>query len=238
FPLIEDGDFDIPSVFCTDIVGEQIAANTGEVFRLETQAKRIPATACNVVARKYPDALRKVVITAHIDACGNTPGALDDASGVVVELLLAEMLREYGGPTGIEVIAFNGEDYYSAGGQMDYVNRYGKDFDKIVVAINIDDVGYFRGKSAYSMYGCPNGIQQTTRSVLTIFNGIMAGVPWYQGDHMIFVQKEIPAIAFTSEHFSELMATITHTEKDTPDMVDCSKLTEVASAIHHLIGQY
>ena len=31
FPLIEDGDFDIPSVFCTDIVGKEIAVNTGKI---------------------------------------------------------------------------------------------------------------------------------------------------------------------------------------------------------------
>jgi aminopeptidase YwaD len=46
------------------------------------------------------------------------------------------------GNTGIEIMAFNGEDYYSVSGQMDYLRRYGEDFAGMVSAINVDDVGY------------------------------------------------------------------------------------------------
>ena len=38
-------------------------------------------------------------------------------------LLLAEMLQDYRGKLGIEIVAFNGEDYYSAGEQMDYLHQ-------------------------------------------------------------------------------------------------------------------
>jgi len=238
FPLIEDGDFDIPSAYCTDVVGEQIATMTGEVFRIATEARRIPSTACNVIARINPDAPKKVVVTAHIDGWGDTPGALDDASGIVVQLLLAEMLRDYHGPVGIELVDFNGEDYYSAPGQMDYLKRYGGDFDKITVVVNVDDVGYIKGKSAYSMYECPNGTQQRARTAFNGLEGMMEGEPWFQGDHMIFVQKGVPSIAVTSERMPELMATVTHTKRDTPDVVDCAKLVEVASAIRRLVGSF
>ncbi|MDY6866208.1 MAG: M28 family peptidase, partial [Halobacteriota archaeon] len=40
------------------------------------------------------------------DAYEDTPGALDNASGTVVLLLIAEMLQNYKGPLGIELIAF------------------------------------------------------------------------------------------------------------------------------------
>ena len=52
---------------------------------------------------------------------------------------------------------------------------------------------------------------------------------------MIFVQKGKPAIAMTSEKMPELMATITHTTKDTPDMVDCEKIVETANALRDFI---
>ncbi|MFA5317761.1 MAG: M28 family peptidase, partial [Dehalococcoidales bacterium] len=142
FPLIEDGDFDIPSVYCTDVTGEKILAKTGEVFRLVIEARRIPATACNVIAVKNQAAPRKIVLSAHIDAYWSTPGAVDNAAGVTVLLLLAEMLNDFKGELGIEILAFNGEDYYGASGQMDYLRRYGQDFSRIAVAINIDDAGY------------------------------------------------------------------------------------------------
>lgn len=235
FPLIEDGDFDIPSVYCTDVTGEKILAKAGEVFRLVIEARRIPATACNVIARKHQAAPQKIVVSAHIDAYWSTLGALDNASGTVVLLLLAEMLYDYKGNLGIEIVAFNGEDYYSVGGQMDYLRRYGEAFAGMVVAINVDDVGYKHGKTAYSLYDCPNKIKQKTHNIFGNYDGIIEGEPWYQGDHMIFVQNKKPAIAFTSEKVSELMATITHSPKDTPDIVDCGKLVEVANSLNELV---
>ena len=238
FPLIEDGDFDIPSVYCTDAVGKEILARSGEVFRLTIEARRIPAVACNVVARKNQAAPQKITVSAHIDAYWSTPGALDNASGTVVLLLLAEMLQDYKGKLGVEIVSFNGEDYYSAGGQMDYLRRYGQDLVKIVAAVNVDDVGYKQGKTAYSLYECPDEIQQKASNSFRNYDGFVAGEPWYQGDHMIFVQNGKPAIAFTSEKVSELMTTITHTPKDTPDIVDCKKLVEVAIALKDFIQAF
>jgi aminopeptidase YwaD len=238
FPLIEDGDFDIPSVFCSDVVEREILAKTGEEFQLSIEARRIPATACNVIARKNPASPQKIVISAHIDAYWSTPGASDNASGTVVLLLLAEMLRYYEGNLGIEIVAFNGEDYYSVGGQMDYLRRYGEGFAGIVAAINVDDVGYKQGKTAYSLYDCPDEIKQKALSIFSKYKGIIAGEPWYQGDHMIFVQNQKPSIAFTSEKVTELMATITHSPQDTPDIVDCGKLVELAHALHDLVTSF
>ncbi len=163
---------------------------------------------------------------------------MDNASGTVVLLLLAEMLRDYKGNPDIEIAAFNGEDYYSAGGQMDYLRRYGEDFAGMIAAINVDDAGYKQGKTAYSLYNCPDEIKQKAHDILGKHDGIVAGDPWYQGDHMIFVQNNKPAIAFTSEKVSELMATITHSPKDTPDMVDCGKLVELAQALHDLVTNF
>ncbi|MEI6633527.1 MAG: M28 family peptidase [Chlamydiota bacterium] len=238
YPLIEDGDFDIPSAYCREAVGAKIARLAGKTFRLTIDARRIPATAWNVVARKMPDAKEKIVVCAHIDAKEDTPGASDDAAGTVVLLLLAEMLEGYDGPTGIEIVALNGEDNYSAGGQMDYLRRYGKEIDGIAVAINVDDVGYVKGKSAYSLYECRDFIKRKADRAFGAHKGIMKGEQWYQGDHMIFVQRGRPAIAFTAEKMRELMAKITHTPADTPEIVDCRKLVEVAEAIADFIAEY
>ncbi len=238
FPLINDGDFDMPSVYCTDVIGEKIAAKTGEKFRLKVEAKRIPTTACNVIACKNPAAQKKITLCAHIDAVENSPGASDNASGVVVLLLLAEMLKDYTGQMGIEIVAFNGEDYYSVPGQMDYLHRYSDKFQQILVAINIDDVGYSKGKTAYSFYGCPTEIQQKAHAAFDTHTGILEGEQWYQGDHMIFAQNQKPTIAVTSDKVAELMATITHSPKDTVEIIDCGKLVELASALENLVKAF
>jgi aminopeptidase YwaD len=235
FPLIVDGDFSIPTAYCTDHVGEAIAAEKDAVFRLRMEAQRIPSTAANVIATKNPKGQRKITQTAHIDAYEDTPGASDNASGTVVLMLLAELLAGYDGPLAIEIAALNGEDHYSAAGQMDYLARYQKDLDRTVLAVNIDDVGFVEGRTAYSSINCADALRSEAYRVFSDFEGLVEGEPWYNGDHMIFVQKGIPALAFTAEHMPELMKTVTHTERDTPDLIDCAKLVELARALEALI---
>ena len=235
FPLIVDGDFDIPSVYCRDTVGDALMAMGGERFRLKVDAGRIPSRASNVVGRLNAHAPARVVLTAHIDAYEDSPGASDNASGVAVLLLCAEMLSDYRGEHGVEIVALNGEDHYSAAGQMDYLQRYGGEFPAILLAINIDDVGYKRGRASYSFYGCPPQLEQKAENVLQRFGGLVRGDPWYNGDHMIFVQSGGPAAAFTSECMPELMATVTHTAADTPDLIDPHKLVQIAKALSALV---
>ena len=235
FPLIVDGDFDLPSVYCKDTAGEEIAACQGEIRQLRIDGRRIPSSATNVIARKNRGATEKAVITAHIDAFEDSPGASDNASGTTVLLLLAEMLGDYGGELGIEIVALNGEDHYSVGGQMDYLNRYGDELSKIVLVVNVDDVGYQKGRSAYSFYGCSPQVQHIAEQSFQGCEGLVRGDEWYNGDHMIFVQSGVPAVAFTSDRISELMMTVTHTSLDTPDIVDSRKLVELAAALSRFV---
>lgn len=236
FPLIVDGDFDIPSVYCRDAVGKSLASlPVGANFHLKIDAKRIPSHATNVIASLNVGKAGKIVITAHIDAYEDTPGASDNASGVVVLLLVAEMLSDYRGERTVEMAAFNGEDHYSAGGQMDYLKRYGNAIPNIYLAINVDDVGYKHGRTAYSTYGCTPQIEGKAEAVFHQFEGMSQGEQWFSGDHMIFVQKLIPSIAFTSECMPELMRTVTHTSADTPDLIDCRKLVQVAESLNTLV---
>jgi aminopeptidase YwaD len=207
-------------------------------LRLEINARRVPSRATNVIATLNAEASRKIVLTAHIDAYENSPGASDNASGTVVLLLAAEMLSNYGGDYRVEFAALNGEDHYSAGGQMDYLGRYGDEFPSTALAVNIDDVGYKKGRSAYSFYVCPGHIERKAKGVFKGFAGLCEGEAWFNGDHMIFVQNQVPSIAFTAEHMPELMKTVTHTAEDTPDLIDCRNLVEVATCLNALVQSF
>lgn len=235
-PLIEDGDFDIPSVFCTDVDGGEIAMLAGQVFTAKCAARRIPATAWNVLARKNPGAAEKIVVCAHIDAKETTPGAVDNASGATVLLLLGELLEGYAGRLGVEILAVNGEDNYTAGGEMDYLRRYGGELKSVVAGINIDGAGFREGSTAYSFYECPAPLRKTATERFRGRPGLAEGRPWPQGDHMLFVLNGRPAIAFTSGGLPGLMSEITHTAGDVPGVVDCRKLVEVAKAIRDLVA--
>ena len=235
FPLIEDGDFNIPSVYMTEEEGNRLAALAGKVISLESRATRIPAKGYNVIARKGANMHQRVVLFAHIDARMGSPGAGDNASGVIVLLLLAELLANYRGNLGVEMVAVNGEDYYSNPGEQQYLATNAGRFDEIMLGINLDDVGYHRGRVAYSLYDCPDELADPIRQVLSAYGGIIEGQAWYQGDHGLFLMNKRPALAFTSELLTELMAGITHTPKDRPELVDAAKLVDIANALRDLL---
>jgi aminopeptidase YwaD len=69
------------------------------------------------------------------------------------------------------------------------------------------------------------------------FEQITEGIQWPQGDHSIFLQHGIPAIAVSSNWFIENINTqdITHTSKDNIGIVDADKLVEIANALNFFI---
>jgi len=235
FPLLEDGDFDIPSVYMTEEEGSRLARYAGQVVVLDIRANRTAAEGSNVIGRKGANPHRRVVLFAHIDAKEGTPGATDNATGVVVLALLAELLADYTGNLGIEIVALNGEDYYSAPGEMDYLRRNAGRFEEIVLGINIDGAGYHEGSTAYSTYDCPPKIEDCVQQAFSQHTEMQEGERWYQSDHSLFLMNQRPALAITSQRFMELLTNVAHTPKDHPRIVDPAKLVKIACALHDLV---
>ena len=237
FPLIEDGDFDIPSVYMKDTEGESLVHLEGNIVKVDSSAKRIQSKAYNLSAFKGNRSAKRIVITAHIDAKKGTPGAIDNATGVVVLLLAAELLRDYKGKHLVEIAPFNGEDYYAVPGQMDYIRRNEGTFRDIVLDINIDGAGYHEGDTAFSFYGVPGYIRDAALKVISGYDDAATGPEWPQGDHSIFVQFGVPAIAVSSMWFTTNMETqtITHTDRDRPEIIDIGKTVHAAEMIARLV---
>jgi aminopeptidase YwaD len=237
FPLIEDGDFNIPSVYMTDEEGRRLLNFAGETISIHSNAARRPSHGCNVIGRKVGDSNKRIVVTAHIDSKDNTPGALDNGTGTVILMLLSEIMQDFAGKIGIELVAINGEDYYSAIGEVEYLNWNRDVMDQILLNINMDGVGFHEGGTAYSLYECPENIQQVVERIFSEYEELQEGEIWYSGDHMIFVQNGIPAVALTSEHGMTGLAQISHTPKDRPELVDPSKLVTTSLALRDLVEE-
>jgi aminopeptidase YwaD len=235
FPLIEDGDFDIPSVYTTEEIGAEMAQKTNQEVSLKFEATRTASTGCNVVAQKGEDPTRRIVIFAHIDAKINTPGALDNGTGVTVLMLLAELLKDRSTSFTIEIVALNGEDYYSAPGEILYLQENPNQLQDVLLGINLDGAGYIDGRTAYSLYDCPADIAGEIHKSFADENIFLEGEQWYQSDHSLFLMNDRPALAVTCEKFMHLSTYITHTEKDTPQLVDYGKLAEIALALRNLL---
>jgi aminopeptidase YwaD len=234
FPLFEDGDFDIPSVYMKDTEGMRLLASAGKTVSLVSRAERIPETAYNVVARNSEVRENRIVISAHIDTKIGTPGAIDNGTGVAVVLTLTELLKDTEHP--IELVLFNGEDYYGAPGQVKYIEQNVGRFDDITLNINIDGAGYKEGLSCFSPFNLPEAILDALHEVLWDNPELVEGLPWYQGDHSLFLQQGRPAIAVSSQWFIENMETqqLTHTPADNLGVVDYERVAECAAGIAEL----
>ena len=237
FPMIEDGDFNIPSVYMTEDEGERLLSQVGKKVYLKSDSQRIPSHGYNVIAKKNMNKPQKIVVTAHIDAKKNSPGAIDNATGVTILLVLAELLTDFHGDKQIEIVAFNGEDYYAVPGQMKYIEENRDNFDMICLNINIDGAAYKYGKSSFSFFNLPENINKVVNTEIKKYSGIVEGIQWPQGDHSIFTQMGKPAVAVSSEWFIKNIDNqdITHTPKDNLKIVDYQKIIEIATAINSII---
>jgi aminopeptidase YwaD len=100
----------------------------------------------------------------------------------------------------------------------------------------MDGVGFHQGRTSYSYYECSDEICEAAEYTFSQHEELQEGEIWYSGDHMIFVQNGIPAIALTSEHGMTGLAQISHTPEDKPELVDSSKLVTVTTALTELIS--
>jgi aminopeptidase YwaD len=234
FPLIEDGDFNLPSAYMTEEEGARLASYADKRAAIVIEAERRPSSGFNLSARKGRFD-RRLAFSAHLDAKEGTPGALDNAASVVVLLLLAELLKDYEGETGVELVPFNGEDHYSAAGEIAYLKANQGKLNQVLLNVNMDGLGSHHGKTLYSLYECPQELQSVVQEAIAAQADFAAGPPWFQGDHMLFVMNGVPALALTSENFMQILTEIAHTPKDRPELVDCEKLVKIATALQRLL---
>jgi Zn-dependent M28 family amino/carboxypeptidase len=89
---------------CADYIEAQLASAGAAVESqvVEAQGRRYR----NVIGRFGAGLGSKVVVGAHYDACGNTPGADDNASGVAALIELAHLLGRNAPSREVELVAY------------------------------------------------------------------------------------------------------------------------------------
>jgi aminopeptidase YwaD len=85
------------------------------------------------------------------------------------------------------------------------------------------------------LYDCPEEIAASIRKVFSALEDSVEGEQWYQSDHSIFIQQQVPALALTSDRFVELSTYVTHTPEDSPEIVDCTRVANVALTLRDLV---
>lgn len=235
FPLIEDGDFSIPTAYVSEEAGARILAQPAEEIYLKMDSCRIPATAYNVIGTKRGQTPERIIFCAHIDTKKGTPGAVDNAGGICLLLSLADLLQDYQGKHTIELLAINGEDYYSYPGGMRYLADNQNQLGQILLVVNSDGTGSKGSRTTYCLFNASDQMVQAVSITFKDQNQYLPTEPWYQSDHAMFAMNGVPAMALTTEAFKEIWSTIAHTERDTADQVDPGILAGVAASLRQLV---
>lgn len=231
-PIIQDGDFEIP---CGAVKGEVLPSllNSQGDNQLRLFTERRPATAANVIATKGTG--KKLSFSAHIDTKPTTPGALDNGSGVATLLTLAEQLSSVETGYQIEMVLFNGEDYYSMPGEMAFMSQSLNDPAAYHCAFNVDGVGMQDSSTSYSFYEFPAEMQQRIEEIVAVSPQLEPTNPWPMGDHMLFAGAGIPAVALTATNIYSLMESVMHTPNDNLSIVDFERIVETVEFLEKVV---
>ncbi|MDG6229673.1 MAG: M28 family metallopeptidase [Candidatus Thermoplasmatota archaeon] len=94
------------------------------------------------------------IISAHYDTAKDSPGAIDDGSGVVAMMAIAQVLSSYSFDHTIKFIAFSGEEV-GAYGSYAYAKKAYETCENIKAVLNLDMIAYtlYNGSSVYVSFG-------------------------------------------------------------------------------------
>jgi hypothetical protein len=108
-----------------------------------------------------------LVVGAHYDSCGDTPGADDNASGVAVMLEVARLLAGRTFPRTVRFVAFANEEppYFQTAlmGSLVHARNARERGDDIAMAISIESVGYFSDEPGSQRWPVGLGLLFTDR---------------------------------------------------------------------------
>lgn len=235
FPLFEDGNFLIPSAYVTEAMFEELQGNDKEGMAwVSIQSKNKQQNSYQLVSRKRNKSNHgKIIICAHMDTKYNTQGALDNAVGVAV--LIGAAARLAGSDCDIDIVPFNGEEYYEASGEVEYLKYISSGQNEVSLVINIDSPCHAGSKIAVSLYNFDDPAKEVVDHLMQTQNEVVYGPEWYAGDHAAFAFRGIPCMVLTSSDLFEGGLDNTHTMQDTPETVDLSQIELVVNYINKIV---
>lgn len=235
FPLFEDGNFLIPSAYVTEAMFEELQGNDKEGMAwVSIQSKNKQQNSYQLVSRKRNKSnYGKIIICAHMDTKYNTQGALDNAVGVAV--LIGAAARLAGSDCDIDIVPFNGEEYYEASGEVEYLKYISSGQNEVSLVINIDSPCHAGSKIAVSLYNFDDPAKEVVDHLMQTQNEVVYGPEWYAGDHAAFAFRGIPCMVLTSSDLFEGGLDNTHTMQDTLETVDLSQIELVVNYINKIV---
>jgi hypothetical protein len=98
-----------------------------------------------IIEKKGRDTTSWIIVGAHYDTKGESPGANDNGSGVAATLEIARLIKDIGTDISVRIINFGAEEqgFY---GSYHYANTTLDPEDNVVLMFNLDQLGGSKGK--------------------------------------------------------------------------------------------
>ncbi|MBX7234525.1 MAG: hypothetical protein K1X65_09085 [Caldilineales bacterium] len=87
-----------------------------------------------------------------------------------------------------------------------------------------------------SFFDPPPTLAEHIRRLMPGHPHLTETAPWPQGDHSIFWQRGVPAVAITTAGAWELVGSIIHSENDTVERVSAASLAEVVAFVADILA--
>ncbi len=247
--VFADPDLAIPSVTVPPEAGAALLRSAGEAVRLRIVSSSAAGQGWNIIGEREGRRQERLVISAHYDTVLDTPGAIDNASGVSVMLALAERLAAQDLDTGLEFVAFGSEDCAWFGTDA-YLSPYGLTglparMDRFVIEmspvwlpilanINIDGVGELLGPTNVATIACSQGLAALVDEIRSArHTRVIPSGPWPASDHYSFYSHGVPAIALNCAGVS---GSLNHEPTDTLDWVSAERLGEAVAFVADIVA--
>lgn len=230
YPFFEDGNLGFPSAYKRS---DKPLKDLQEAY-IEIDSGFEEVETSQLILRKRGRERAITLLCAHMDSKYMTPGALDNATGLYALMNLLPALAKEELNSTLHLVPFNGEENYAIPGQLRYMDYLREKGERIRGVINIDSPGFVGSKNAISFYNIDENKQEL---LLGKAKGLEKGPQWFAGDHAMFAFQRIPCLVATSSNLFERAVDYTHTEKDTPDIVDLSKVHELVADLSLIVGE-
>lgn len=236
FPLFSDGNFLIPSAYLSEDELTQLQKLEGKEVTVVIASEKNKASSYQLIGtKKAKQSKGKIILCAHMDTQYHTPGALDNALGVSVMLETAKKLEKLELTQDIEIVPFNGEEYYEATGELVYLEQLNKQEANNLFVINIDSPCHKGAGNAIAYYNVSEEQKAVYNQLMNRYDHIIEGEPWYAGDHCMFAFQGTACVTVSTSDLFEGGLAYTHTEKDTLDTVDLALIDETADYLVEMI---
>jgi len=227
-PISQDVDFKIPSATITTENAIEIVENDNNLISLKLESEITETKSSILRGRLNERKIPEVALIAHLDTQFFSPGAHDDASGVLCLVQIMRLLREESSSLPIEFVITTGHEHTGDGEKL-FLEKIKEEGINLKYFFNIDGIGHKIIQEQISFYTIPEDIKVKILNIQEYY-GIYEGPQWPQGIHGMLSQTGTKCFAIASPSLD-----IHHTPKDTFDLLSLSKIKDCATYIHNIL---